>query len=411
MKYDILTLNEETLSIEVVGGKINSFRNKNITKKGVRLFENNKIFNTSFVGEIDNKELVSIAQASLSVGIPYDYSLPKYKTIEVVDDESFKAPLGSIQEAIDETMEGLTKYSNEFVFNGKFNRTMYTRTLEDDQGSLLTRKFAHNEWYFLFKKVGSPQLMDGYFEESGRVLNPHDVLEKNMPYLDSYSKEVSFTAGRYPVLFLESGSLLYKLAESFRAEKYCEGSALYSNKLGKEIFSKDFSLYDVNYSPAHGLYGRFDGEGTVRKHNRLPLIEKGVMRNIIADLRTAKKYGIESTGNGQRSPESAVTTDFHSLVFGAGRRTTQEILNKLDKCIIVFMGHGRDFTDKGDFSTPLQLSYLVERGEIIGRLPQLTVNTTISDMFNSRLIEIASDGFQKNTLNPSIFTEMDVALN
>ena len=43
MKHDILTVNEESLSIEVVGGVVNSSRNKNITKKGVRLFENNKI--------------------------------------------------------------------------------------------------------------------------------------------------------------------------------------------------------------------------------------------------------------------------------------------------------------------------------------------------------------------------------
>ena len=43
MKHDILAVNEESLTVEVVGGKINSSRNKNISKKGVRLFENNKI--------------------------------------------------------------------------------------------------------------------------------------------------------------------------------------------------------------------------------------------------------------------------------------------------------------------------------------------------------------------------------
>lgn len=120
---------------------------------------------------------------------------------------------------------------------------------------------------------------------------------------------------------------------------------------------------------------------------------------------------MEATGNGQRSPSSAVFTSFNQLVLGAGKRSTQEILNSLDECIIVFMGDGGDFTDKGDFSTPLQLSYLIRKGEIVGRLPQLTVKTTTQDMFGSRLMEIASDGFQKNKLCPSLFSEMDVYVN
>ena len=72
---------------------------------------------------------------------------------------------------------------------------------------------------------------------------------------------------------------------------------------------------------------------------------------------------------------------------------------------------GGEFTDKGDYSTPLQLSYLLQKGEIIGRLPQITVRTSINEMFNHGLVEIASDGFHKNSIQPSLFTEMDVIVN
>lgn len=411
MKQDILTHTDESLSIEVVAGKINSFRNKNITKKSARIFENGSIYSTSFVGDISNDELLKKAHASKNVGIPYDYIPPDFVDHKTIDEESLKAPLHSIQDYIEQTITGLQKFSNEFVFNGKFVRTITTTILEDEQGRKLERKFATNDWYYLYKRVGSPQLMDGYFEESGRDLDPMDVLEKNIPYLDAYPREISFQGGRYPVLFLESRMLLSKLSESFIAEKYCEGSAIYSGQLGKSIFNKDLSLYDVSYSPAHGLYGRFDSEGIVRPFDRLPLIERGVMKNVITDLRTAKKYSMDITGNGLRTPETPVAAGFHSLTLGAGKNTTQEILKKLDKCVVVFMGYGGDYTDKGDFSTPLQLSFLLEKGEIVGRLPQLTVNSSVSEMFGSCLIEVASDSFQKNTMQPSIFIEMDIALN
>lgn len=413
MKYDILKTTEESLSIEVIAGKINSSRSKNITKKGIRLFEDNKFYTNSFVGDISDSELLKKAQGAKTVGIPYNYELPTFQNMSIIDEESLSAPLGKIAEEVEKTQEYLSDFSNQFVFNGKFSREIYSTTLTNNDGVAFEKKFAVNEWYYLFKKVGSPNLMDGYFQGRSRILalsDLDDVFNKNIPYLEAYNNEIKFQNGKYPVLFVE-GELTSKLSESFLADKYCEGSALYSGKLGQTIFSKDFSLYDVNYSPEHGVYRTFDEEGVVRKLTKLPLIEKGEMKNVIADLRNAKKYGVEATGNGRRSFDSATTMRFNSLVVGAGKRSTQEILKSLDNCIIVFMGHGGDFTDKGDYSTPLQLSYLVQKGEIIGRLPQLTVNTTTNDMFNGRLIEIASDGFQKDSQHPSIFTEMDVCVN
>ncbi len=411
MKHDILTTNEESLSIEVIGGVVNSSRNKNVTKKGIRLFENNKIYTTSFVGDIADNELVKKAQGSKSVGIPYEYDLPAYKNFEDIDAESFKDPVSKIHEAIESTLERLQRFSNEFVFNGKFNRFIYSTTLKDDKGATLEHKYGQNEWYYLFKRVGSPNLLDGYFSSSGKVLDIGDVMDKNIPYLEAYKNEIKFQNGKYPVLFVEGGQLLSKLSESLRADKYCEGSAIYSGKLSQQILSKDFSLYDVNYLPENGLHNQFDAEGVIRKLSKLPLIENGIMKNVVADLRNAKKYGVEATGNGHRSFDSAVGIGFNSLVIGAGQRTTQEILKSLDNCVVVFMGDGGDFTDKGEFSTPLQLSFLLKNGEIVGRLPQLTVKTSTAEMFNTRLIEIASDGFQKDFKSPSLFSEMDVYLN
>lgn len=411
MKHDILTVNEETLSIEMVAGKINSSRLKNITKKGIRLFQNHKIYTTSFVGEISDAELIKKAEETKSVGIPFDYDWPPVAELKIIDEESLKEPLSSIKEAIALTQEFILSLSDNFIFNGRFERSIRTTRLTNSDGLSLTKKFAGNEWYYIYRQVGSPQILDGYLEENGRSLDINDVFEKNSPFIKKYKNEIPFKNGKYPVLFIEGGTLLRKLSESFLAESYFEGSALFSGQLNKQRFAKEFSLYDVNYSPKHGIYNKFDDEGTIRELSYLPLIEKGIMKTIIADLRTAHKYGVEATGNGQRQFDTAVTTGFNGLVIGSGKRSTQEILNSLESCVVVFMGHGGDFTDKGDFSTPLQLSYLVQKGEIIGRLPQLTVKSTTQDMFGPRLIEIASDGFQKNQLQPSLFSEMNVYVN
>lgn len=410
MKYDILETTEESLTIEVVGGQINSSRTKNITKKGVRLFEGQKIYTTSFVGNISDSELLKKAQSTKSVGIGYDYELPQFQNMKLVDEESLKDPLHKVQEAIEVTQEKLAKYSNEFVFNGKFERSFYKMTLKNESGAVMEKHAGESSWYYLFKKVGSPNLYDGYFEESGKMLEIDDVIAKNTLYLDVFNNQISFQNGKYPVLFVND-TLTSKLTESLRADKYYDGAALYSGKLNEKLFSSHFSLYDVNYDPKFGVYRKFDDEGVVRNLAKLPLIENGVMKNVIADLRNAKKYKAEATGNGRRSFDSGVNMGFNALQIGHGKRSTQEILKSLDTCIVIFLAAGGDFTDKGDYSTPLQLAYLVKKGEVIGRLPQLTVKSNIADIFNSRLIEIASDGFQKDKFNPSVFTEMDIYLN
>ena len=410
MKYDLLTIKEESLSVEVVNGKINSYRNKNITKKGVRLFENGKIYSTSAVGEISDAEVLKKAEQTKSVGIPYDYERPKFSDLTIHDEESFKQPLSAIETSIHQSLDAI-KHLDKFVFNGKFQRTINTVTLRNEEGKTLERKFGTNEMFYLYKQVGSPNLLDGFIEDGGRELHMSEVLAMNLPYIEEYPNLIDFKAGKYPVLFHSAGQLLGKLSESLRAEKYCQGSALYSGKLNEKIFSDKFSLFDVNYSPEHSLYRKFDEEGTVRAQSTLPLIENGVFKKVIADLRTAKKYGVEATGNGVRSFDSSVMTSFNGLMIGKGSRSTQTILKDLPECIVVFMGDGGDFTDKGDFSTPLQLAYLVRNGKIVGRLPQLTVKTTTAEMFGSRLIEFGNDGFQKGHLQPSMFTEMDVYLN
>ena len=84
MKYDILTVTEEALSIEVTAGKITSYRNKNITKKGIRLFDGNKFYTSSFVGDITDDDLLAKANASKSIGIDFDYNLPSYKNYKII---------------------------------------------------------------------------------------------------------------------------------------------------------------------------------------------------------------------------------------------------------------------------------------------------------------------------------------
>ena len=99
-----------------------------------------------------------------------------------------------------------------------------------------------------------------------------------------------------------------------------------------------------------------------------------VFLTLISDARNAKKYGVPATGNGQRNFDSGVMLRNNTLALSPGVKTTQVILNSLDKCLVIDMAAGGDFTDSGDFSTPVQVGFLLEKGKVVGRLLQITVN-------------------------------------
>ena len=75
------------------------------------------------------------------------------------------------------------------------------------------------------------------------------------------------------------------------------------------------------------------------------------------------------------------------------------------------MAVGGAFTDTGDYSTPVQNGFLLRYGTIMGKIPQVTLLSSVGKMFGSNLIEIAKDSISSVAPNPAIFTKMNVVIN
>ena len=182
--------------------------------------------------------------------------------------------------------------------------------------------------------------------------------------------------------------------------------SLLSNKLGKRVFSDDFTLYDSNNLQRQGHFSPFDLEGVMRQRSNLPLVQDGIFRNVIFDLRNAAKYEKKSTGNGYRAYSRNPDIHFNALRVKRGQKTLDELLGG-DEALLVLVASGGDFLDNGDFSTPVQLSYIYRDGAIRGRAPQLTVRSNLLEMFGKDLLGVSRDSFLSNWVNPYLVMEME----
>ncbi len=93
-------------------------------------------------------------------------------------------------------------------------------------------------------------------------------------------------------------SLLSAFASAFSAKQVQMGLSLLKGKLGEKIAADCLSITDDPGDANCPIRTPFDGEGVATYAK--PMIERGVLKNYLYDLTTAKKDGVPSTGNGQR---------------------------------------------------------------------------------------------------------------
>ncbi len=408
MKYDLLTIKEQTQTLKIEGNKLNAAKNLNLTKQGLRRFENNKVFHASRIGEAPLEQLITDSKEWGGPGVPHEFGFAPERT------EKRNGPLAKkdlIQEFQDYTLKYIDKYPN-FVFSGYASMTKLQQSLISNYGVDLSAAGEICDVGFSYQSKSLGNMVDGFVWT--RALDFNDIkqdFEQEEEFLRVHENEIKLQSARMPVLFVDSTEPLQKLTDSFEVNRYNEGACVFAGKLGQKLFSEKITLIDQAYDPKIGLNSFFDGDGMVRKNDPVVLVENGTFKSLISDLRWAKKYGIESTGNGYREYNRGVQLGLRSLRFAPGKQTWRQILKGIDRCIVAVLAVGGDSNELGEYSTPVQFGYVFEKGECIGRAPQLTVKTSVNNFLGDDLIAVSSDGFTKTKFSSSVVSEMDVLVN
>ena len=103
---------------------------------------------------------------------------------------------------------------------------------------------------------------------------------------------------------------------------------------------------------------------------RMPLVERGVIRNSLYDLETAGHANTRSTGNANRNLNRLPSPGISVTIMSKGDTSLNDMLAYTKSGIVVkrLLGTGQSNILGGDFNTNVLLEYRVEKGKIIGRL-------------------------------------------
>jgi PmbA protein len=159
--------------------------------------------------------------------------------------------------------------------------------------------------------------------------------------------------------------LYFTLINAVKADNIQRNQSPFQGRIGEKVVSENVTIYDDGLFPDGLRTWTFDGEGAPQQ--KTALIEKGVLHGFIYDNYTAKKEGVESTGNASRagylSTPSIEATNFHIT---PGNKTPDQLISEVDDGLIIYYLQGAHSSNpvSGEFSVVATPAWKIRKGEI-----------------------------------------------
>ncbi len=217
-------------------------------------------------------------------------------------------------------------------------------------------------------------------------------------------KTAGSKSGRVPVIMTPRAfsRLLSIVASGLDARAVFKGISPFKEKMGEKLFNEKLTVIDDPLMAESPFSFPFDDEGTAAQTKSL--IENGVLKNFVTDLKHAERLGIEALGNASRGYSSLPSPSFSNIIVTEGDTPLKNIFTAVPRAILAesFIGLGQSNTLTGEFSANLDLAYLVENGEVVGRVKDCMVKGNLFDLLKEEIIISKERELLGSTLVPHV---------
>lgn len=177
---------------------------------------------------------------------------------------------------------------------------------------------------------------------------------------------------RVPVLFeapLAIGLIGHFVQAASGGSLYRKSSFLLDS-LGKQIFSPLISIAERPHLPRAMGSGMFDDDGVATRDREI--VQDGVLNGYFLSTYSARKLGMQTTGNAGGS---------HNLIVRPGTRSLVDMIGSIKRGLLVteLLGHGVNYVT-GDYSRGAA-GYWIENGQIAWPVQEITIAGNLRDMY------------------------------
>src|SRR5947207_534407 len=185
-----------------------------------------------------------------------------------------------------------------------------------------------------------------------------------------------------------SRSLLDTIVDAASGDAIYRQSSFLTGKLGEKVAGENVTVIDDGTMVGGFGTTPFDGEGVPSR--RTVVIEKGVLKSYLLNTYTARKLGLQTTGNAARGLAGNPGVGNSNFYLEKGTRTPQEIIADIKQGLYVIdlLGFGVNLVT-GDYSRGAT-GIWIENGELTYPVEEITVAGNLKEMLN-HISEIGND--------------------
>ncbi|MCP3671863.1 MAG: metalloprotease PmbA [Gammaproteobacteria bacterium] len=264
------------------------------------------------------------------------------------------------------THSGLHVYGNSHGFSGGYPSSRHSLSCsvigEDDSG------MQSNYWYTSGRASSELESAETVGKKAGERtlarLGAHKISTREAPILFQAEMAISLLRSLIGAI---SGSALYRQ------------STFLLDHMDQQIFPEFVRIHENPLLPRGLASAPFDSEGVTTKERNI--VEQGVLRGYVLSSYSARKLGMQTTGN---------AGGVRNLAIEPGTLDLQGLLKEMGTGLLVteMMGHGVNMVT-GDYSRGAA-GFWVENGKIKHPVEEITIAGNLKQMFQ-QLLAVGSD--------------------
>jgi PmbA protein len=246
----------------------------------------------------------------------------------------------------------------------------------DDKGNM-----QRNYWYSSSRTTSRLETP----EEIGRI-----AAERTLRRLGARQVKTQ----RAPVVFSPeiARSIIGNIFDAANGDAIYRHATFFADMLGQQVAGENITVVDDGTMMIDGIGGfgtsPFDGEGLPTR--RKVLVERGVLKSYVMNTYTARKLGMQSTGNASRGLAGNPGIGAGNFYLEPGTLTPEELIDDVKDGLYVTetMGFGVNLVT-GDYSQGASGMW-IENGELAYPVEEITIAGNLKDMYRN-IVAIGND--------------------
>ena len=389
-QVEVLSLQNEKTTVEYEANQLKTCTVAETKGTAVRVIRNGQLGFSASTDETVINKLAANALESAAYGDKAPFSFPDPKpgpAVRTFDKAVADLPIARLVEMGKEILDLVLRVEPDARCNIGLERSIVTASIRNQKGLDVSFQTSPLSLGLEIDRIEGDDVLILY-DQFGATVWDNDYLDFARNLVEKLKKARTITSiqpGKMPVLFAPTGTLALglPLSQGLNGKEVYKGTSPIKDKIGEKLFDEKITIIDDGTIDGKFASASYDDEGVPRRRN--VLVEKGVLKGFVYDLKTAAQSGVESTGNASRGLFNPPEPSFTNFVIQPGQTPLKDILSGIDEGIIVedLLGIGQGNIISGAFSNPLALAFKIEKGEIVGRVKDLSIAGNIYDLLKN----------------------------